>query len=275
MASPRIKQILIPRYVQASNLPAVLHRVAPKMTIFKRLTFGGFDMSAPQAEEAFGVLLRSSSDLLIAVLLDDYNEDEVNALAHFIRESSSLVFLFLFFGDGQSERLSETSFRSLCDAVSESSSLHALTLLTLPVHELIVDRASESLAQTFVNSKSVKIIRLNENKTGGLTTDRILHALLRTTAGKDFEVCFRKSTAINSAGHVSLNKKRTNPFKHLLPQNIPLGLWPRVLAKADNWDKEDSHSSLDFLFFLMREKNDVLLQNVRRRRIRKRKRFEI
>lgn len=55
---------------------------------------------------------------------------------------------------------------------------------------------------------------------------------------------------------------------------------PLILEKANNWTAEPMecwsvkarHSPLDAVYFLVKEKCDVLLQNVRRR-IRKRKRF--
>lgn len=72
-----------------------------------------------------------------------------------------------------------------------------------------------------------------------------------------------------------LEVKRNTPWKSLVPQDVPLSLWPRILVKANTWRSQTSHSHLDALFFLMREKNDVLLQNVRKRKIRKRKRFQI
>jgi hypothetical protein len=68
----------------------------------------------------------------------------------------------------------------------------------------------------------------------------------------------------------------------LLPQDIPLRLWPLILEDANKWTTKakrgwsvkESHSPLDAVYFSVKEKCDVLLQNVhRRRRTRKRKRF--
>lgn len=59
-------------------------------------------------------------------------------------------------------------------------------------------------------------------------------------------------------------------WKMLLPKNFPLALWPYFLAKTNTWNGYTSHTPLDALFFLTREQ----LQNVRRRKIRKRKRFQ-
>ena len=66
-----------------------------------------------------------------------------------------------------------------------------------------------------------------------------------------------------------------NPWwKRLLAMDdLPLSLWSLFLEKADTWKCDASHSHLDVLYFLLREKNTLLLQNVRRRRIRKRKRY--
>jgi len=72
------------------------------------------------------------------------------------------------------------------------------------------------------------------------------------------------------------------PWNRLLPQYIPLRLWPFILVDANKWTAKakqgwsvkESHSPLDAVYFLLvKEKCDVLLLNVRRRRIRKHKQF--
>lgn len=105
--------------------------------------------------------------------------------------------------------------------------------------------------------------------------DQLHRVLSSTVAVKNFDLTFHVRSKTRS---VSLILDRVSPWKEILPQDLPLALWPHVLAKANSWNQQTgfrySHSSLDALFFLIREKNDVLLQNVHRRRIRKRKRFQ-
>lgn len=86
--------------------------------------------------------------------------------------------------------------------------------------------------------------------------DRVCQALSCTNAVKNFDLCFRKE-----GGGVMLQITRgTCPFKQVLSQNVPLGLWPRILAKANTWTLEDSHSPLDYVFLLAKEKNDVMFR---------------
>ena len=56
--------------------------------------------------------------------------------------------------------------------------------------------------------------------------------------------------------------------------NVSFELWPSILEQANQWKRESSHSHLDILNYLIKEKSTVLLQNVKRRRIRKRRRFQ-
>jgi hypothetical protein len=53
--------------------------------------------------------------------------------------------------------------------------------------------------------------------------------------------------------------------QHLMDMGtVLLNLLPLILQKADRWKFDTGHSHLDILFFLLKEKNPILLQNVRR-----------
>lgn len=100
----------------------------------------------------------------------------------------------------------------------------------------------------------------------------VWNALLLTLPVQNFDLVFHRLEN-SSVAFLALN--RNAPWKPLLSRNVSLALWPLILAKANTWTKEHSHGPLDALFFLLREKNDVLFQNVRRRKIRKRKRYQM
>lgn len=89
---------------------------------------------------------------------------------------------------------------------------------------------------------------------------------------KNFDLCFR--VHYHTERDRGWRVRRNPMWKMLLPKNFPLALWPYFLAKTNTWNGYTSHTPLDALFFLTREQCDVLLQNVRRRKIRKRKRFQ-
>lgn len=101
-----------------------------------------------------------------------------------------------------------------------------------------------------------------------ISTDILSRALCRHPAIQDSHVSLRKDGD-------NLLFDRDPWWKRYLAEMdaIPLKLLPHVLEKADNWKCDTSHSHLDVLYYLVKEKHTVLLQNVHRRRIRKRKRY--
>jgi hypothetical protein len=109
------------------------------------------------------------------------------------------------------------------------------------------------------------------NSDYGNFAELLCSSLVRTEAALNFEVCFHRE---EGAEQSKLFLNRDAPWKSLLSDNIPLSLWPLILARTNVLTEEDSRRPLDIIHFLTKEKNDVLLQNVRRRRIRKRKRFQ-
>lgn len=90
---------------------------------------------------------------------------------------------------------------------------------------------------------------------------------------KNFDLFFRRYYNDDYKGRWWTKLERSTPFNQVLPLGILLGLWPWTLARANKTTLFDSHSSLDFVFFLLKEKNDVFFQNIRLRLIRKRKQF--
>ena len=89
-----------------------------------------------------------------------------------------------------------------------------------------------------------------------------------------FKICCFRSESSEST---TLVIRRNHWWKRLMAMDHQfdgrLSLWPHILKKADTWKRETSHSHLDVLYHLLKEKHTVVLQNVRRRRIRKRKRY--
>lgn len=147
-----------------------------------------------------------------------------------------------------------------------------------PVEESALERVAGSLVNAIVDCKALSELltqRVGTDET--FPVDGIQQALLRTNAVRNFDMAFRRITEARHHGEaIRFELSRSNTWKVLLADdNVPLNFWPAVLAKADAWKHQTSHSHLDALFYLVREKNDVLLQNVRKRRIRKRKRFQL
>lgn len=96
--------------------------------------------------------------------------------------------------------------------------------------------------------------------------DQVCRALSGTDAVKKFELSFRRRTGTDlGEGGEDLVITRTTPWKRLLAfDDLPLKVWSLIPFETRAWNGQTSHSSLDALFLLMREKSAVLLQNVKR-----------
>lgn len=103
--------------------------------------------------------------------------------------------------------------------------------------------------------------------------DRVISSVLKTSAVKTLHLSFCRK---NDDNHDELNLVRPSPWRSLLSQDVLLNLWSWLLAETKTWSgAEKSHTSRDIIVFLVKEKYDVLFQNIHRRRIRKRKRYGI
>lgn len=262
-----IKMLVIDPEVEASCVPELLGRVLPMMPgVNCCVGLLQVQMSQSEAKEIFEQIRHSNISELGIVFR---GEDGMDAFVRCIRESSSIDALTICCHPG--ETISVESFHSICAAISCSLSLELLNLNDVAVNEAAKDEnVAESLANAIVNSSSVSAVAIIDQTS--FTVDELCHALSHKFAVRNFDLLFRKHTPFDGAEALSFSRGRE--WKRLVADDsIALSKWPYLLNAADNWHEEDSHSHLDFLFYLMREKNPVLLQNVRRRRIRKRKRY--
>jgi hypothetical protein len=194
-------------------------------------------------------------------------------LAKYLRESVTLQRLGLAWSktneeDEGEENISRSAMTTIFDAVGESRSLEFIQLLRPHVS------GDAAFVAKLLASAITKSPSLEEVESVGSDQEflrMIQSALKYTEAVRDFDLCF--SVCEEEQNVTTLKLERNCRWKQVLSQNVRLALWPRILAKTKTWNTT-SHSSLDALFFLTKEKSDVLLQNVHRRKIRKRKRFQ-
>ena len=273
MTSPQFNCLAFHYAIGAGNIPQILHRAFQTMAILKTVGFVQLRMSATEAQDIFQVL-GSNIPKLHQIFLQDiiYTNDIVNILTCFLRESSLRCFQLTCTHQEGTVGLSEDMFTSICDALCESENLKNMALLGSPVEDTHTERALKYFANSLVKPSPMKLVHIIPTEaTGAFTMERVCHALLCTPALRNSNVCFRRSEL--PQGQQKLELIRECWWKNVLPQDFSLNIWPLLLAKAGRWKKETSHSPLDILFFLTREKNDLLLQNVRRRRIRRRCQF--
>lgn len=157
---------------------------------------------------------------------------------------------------------------TIFDAVGESRSLESVHIVSPPDSG---DAAAVANGLASAITKSPSLEEVETMKSDQEFLGMIQGALIRTGAARDFDLCF--SVSKEEQNVATLTVERNCHCKQVCSQNVPLALWPRILAKTKTWNTT-SRSSLDALFFLTREKSNVLLQNVHRRKIRKRKRFQ-
>jgi hypothetical protein len=195
-------------------------------------------------------------------------------LAKYIGESSTLRTLELNWAPAvvetnDSSPMSQAGFSSICEGIGKSTYLHALVLSHTPDDDEEADMAARSVALALSKSKSLNGSGVTPVTPRNRTfLEKVRSSLVLTPTVQNFDVCVRENEDERSA---LLFLDRNVPWKPLLSKDIPLALWARILAKANTWNQYVSHTPLDALYFLIREKNDVLLHNVHCRKIQKRR----
>jgi hypothetical protein len=277
VSSNKIISILIPSsdVAEVSHVKDLLQKAIPAMHSLKSTCIVG-TLTETEAEEILSALLMSPTLNEMRVRLAYCTDGIVKPLVKYLREASTLKTLELNWEtnlqDTDLSPVSQDGFASICVGIGENASLSLLHLVEAPADEEDANMAARSVALAMANSKSLDGAGSRLEKRAFL--DKVRTFLALVPAVQNFDLCVREGQGGTA---VALALGRGNPWKPLLSKNIPLALWPRILAKANAWNRHFSnhyvsHGPLDALFFLMREKNDVLLQNVRRRKIRKRKR---
>lgn len=258
---------------QGKDMQYLLQRAHPHASCLCHIAVIGTPLSTLEADSIFTLLQCSTRlQVLTIYLAQNYSEGVLDALQGFLRNSASLRSLEVGW---HSSTIPEQRFKCVCEAVESSVSIKTLDILG---NRLSGSKSAEEtasfLARTLANSTSLREFQLTRTQdTSFLPADTIEKALLKTPAVRNLDLLFRTKSGEQGKTRISLT--RVWPWKRVLPLNIPLNLWPRILSNADQWNKQTSHTSFDALFYLLKEKNDVLLQNVRKRRIHKCKSYQI
>lgn len=237
----------------------------------------GMAVTEAEAERILSAILRMYPTLgNLIIFLGSCGDGIANPLRKYLRQSTSLDFVQLHWGKfcsphdtGNPLSLSEGSMKSICAGISESTSVEGISIEPPTTDDTSVVLA-ETLARTFSESSCLKEVFSNSHHRHFI--DLIRSSLLQTEAVRKFDLCFLRE---EKAGRIKLFLGRNTPWKPILSKNVPLALWPLILGRTKDLAPDNSHRIEDVLYFLIKEKNDVLFQNVRRRRIRKRKRFQL
>lgn len=235
----------------------------------------GFEMTQAQAEMCMSMLQAVPSLKVLTICFAHCSNQVARPLGNFLRQSTCLEQLYLVWTKSFIDEphdpiipMPETCMQEICDGIQQSTSLRILLTADSP-HD--AQTASTLLAGAVGNSQSIAGI-------GSLERDFAIlmrNSLQQMSCVKNFDLCLKVQEFASAPNSLGFELVRDAPWKPLLSQDVPLSYWPRIMAKANGWNKMTSHQPIDVLFFLLKEKNDVLLQNVRRRKIRKRRRYQM
>jgi hypothetical protein len=274
VSSDKIVGILIvPTFVlEVSSMEPMLRKAIQTLTNLHTISMG-LALTESEAERILSILRMSPTLKQIILFLGKCSDGIARPLAKYLRESATLTVLSLNWAPLLQETdlstISQDGFASICKGIGECASLTSLVLDQPPTNNEEANVAARSIALAIAKSKSLLGAGVSRRYREFLGKVRASLALAPIV--QNFDLCVHERE--NETDDVLvLFFCRDIPWKPLLSQNMPLSLWPHILCKANTWNHYVSHSPLDALFFLMKEKNDVLLQNVRRRKIRKRKR---
>lgn len=288
---PHFTTIFIGTPFHEESLQGFFDRGIPKMVNVKSInTFANNNMPGNHATKFLTIFCHELPCGELDIGLHDLDLEDtctLEALESFVRRSTQLKHLTIgpLEKSTPSRGLLPRQFDSLCRAIADCPSPHFAMLLfgNDIVRRDAVEEGAKSLADMLAKKRPV-IHTIFTGVVDGLTTDHISRLLSQSDAAANFDVCFRTVTLPPDNDRESTSfyllmgpsSKFPFPWKGVLGDDtIPLTYWPYILEKASKWNKATSHSSLDAFYFLVKEKPDILLQNVKRRRIRKRKRFQL
>lgn len=259
--------------LDASSAPSLLRIAVPVMSNLRQVDLF-CQMTEPQAESIMEVLGTSSSVNTLVVYLGESGHGVARPLGRFLRESESQRLLVMTWScenrETESRSISEDSFQPICDGIRQSTSLATIIVDAPPLAADARDTVAQMLVDSAINSLSKPKLSVTSEQSFHVS---IMNAFMNHASIRNFDSCF--CAGINDVTFRCIFQVYDSKWKPVLSRNVPLGLWPHILAETKSFTSFHSHGPLDAIFFLLKEKNDVLLQNVRKRKIRKRKRYQI
>jgi hypothetical protein len=180
-----------------------------------------------------------SQELELSIYLGNDYDGMFGSLILFLRKPSDLTKLGLHHFEG----LSANTFDLLCAAIGNCPSCKFSKFrLDNSVLQPGIVGAAKSLAEAIVENRRLRCVALSEKSPQSLTIDQLSQDILSHQAAKDFDLSFILASKIN-ADRRRVFIERTNsthlyfvlPWNRLLPQDIPLRLWPFILEDANKW----------------------------------------
>lgn len=230
------------------------------------------NMSEPEAETIISILRMRPTLSCLHLWLGNATFGTVRLLSRYLQEAPSVPILALSWARPdeaapQPVDLPRQVVTTICEGIAASTSLSCTDVFHSPAAR-DAEFVAESIVRASIASTSVNAIRiLLRDLSCQSFAQQIRSYLLQSEAIRNFDLCFRE--VLNENGNdVAFVLNRNAQWRQFLGvDDVPLNFWPVILAETNAWSREASHGPLDFLFFLMKEKKDVLLQNVHQGRL--------
>ena len=262
---------LIIRQTATPSLASFINRSLPEPIEIESLSFLNVMSSLKADVEQLLATLNEKIHVQKVALLTWDNEQENgagSAFSQYLQRSTSLNQVILYFQCNQSG-LSESFLTSIFNGIGASASLTKVSIISssFGVVDGDTNRVTKCLVDAVVASSCIqKIILVNPIADCPFAFDRIQSELNRSRAFQESELTYTCKSVGTDYKMLSLIRKCW--WKDVLPLDIPLALWPRVLAKSGHQSRGNdtishAHTPTDIMYFFVKEKCDTLFQCVR------------
>jgi len=249
------------------------------------------ELTVEATEEIFFQIIdRCSSLMSVSIYIRCISDQVAHVLSRFLQLTTSVSEVTLTWETSplldepcEEPIISQQALDSIFAGITRSTEVDTVHIAIAPTNE----EKSLALARSMTAAvqKSNILVRFKVGEPYGRLVQQIKNELFNTEASKSLELVFRETSPTDLSPVFMMDFSTPVLWHSLLPEEVPLGLWPSILNLTNDWappghilegdslqDPEyqrTSHGPVDALYFLVKQKPDVLLQNVR---CRKRKR---
>lgn len=265
ITNQQIRHLLIHPAAQVSAMEEMFRQAVTNMPILFDVFIPCCNMTESEAETILSILQTFRPTLTqLIIYLEGMTDGMARSLVEYLRQPSSVHILGLSWASlqgGDAVHVPRDVLTTICEGITASMSLRSILML-----DLLPDGDMEFVAESIVGASiaSPSVAEITADLQFQPFVIQIRKALMCTEAIQSFDLCFRELE--DGGGRITFFLNRNAQWRQLLgDDDVPLHWWSSILADTKDWNREDSHSPLDLLYFFVKEKNDVLLQNVRGR----------
>jgi len=271
VVSDRFSRLLITPSITAVQAEAFLRRAVPSMRRLQQVDIA-FEMNKQQALRILSVLELSTSLSTIVLFVAHTTDDVAEALSEHLRLCEWITTLGITWhqlGEHHTVPPSRRALKAIFDGVTLNQHLTEIFVPSAPPRDDEAANVAQLIANTIVEASThIRTIMVGRHNTSFLS--HLREALLRTQPSRNLSLAFWQTQFESREFYVSLPLTWHTGWQRLLSSAIPLNLWPGILARSQTVPRirncTCSRGSSDGIFYLLKEKPDVLLQCVRARK---------